>query len=129
MLADETTFRAADCGLLQEYTEVAGQAKSTGMSDALAVAQQDVKRSLDALDAPDQNRYLPEGEQTGNVWKRRFRGGEPCFNSLQSGKIKNDDCCDQAILSLVDSDVGAGYITDFAERKWALADFLYQLAL
>ena len=60
-------FGASDGGFLQKKSKMRSQAEPTGMGDALAVHEDQIRFEGEALEGGEERGAFPEGEQAGNI--------------------------------------------------------------
>ena len=87
VFTDQACFGNADARQVLEYTEMAGDAKTSGVGVALAVAEQQVWPAFEFAKSLPYGRNFPERQQTRHVWKSRGSSNDCMFHQSQISEV------------------------------------------
>lgn len=121
----ESAFCAAYGWFVEEQAEMGGQAESAGMSDSLAVNNEQVRLIFKPFDGGDADGRLAERKQAWYVWDGYLADRGFCFDEFKAGwwlyrnvgrfrsnraveRFQNDDAGDDVLAVFGESTVEAG---------------------
>ena len=90
-VADQARFGAAHGGQAEQHAQVAGQAESSRMGDALAVAEQGVHRCAQSAQRRQQRRGLPKGQQTRHIGESQRTAEGTAFDHPAALNVPSHD--------------------------------------
>ena len=105
VLAGEDGLAAADGGEVHEEPQMACDAESAGVGDALSVYHDEVRDGVQGLEGLDQHGDFPEGQEAGDVlhWRLGLNGSD--FANGEGGNVEDDNGAGGEALP-----VNAGYV-------------------
>ena len=112
MAADEALFCDADGGQAGQHAQVAGDAESARMGQALAVADEQVRQAFEFLQCRENRRRFPKGKQSRHVGKAGRQGDEGLLTEFQPWKSQHHDGGAGEPVIPVETHVDAGHRAD-----------------
>jgi len=116
--AYEATLGHAYGGDVQEEAQVAGDAEASGVGEAVAVDEEEVRRPLQLLEGAGEDGHLAEGEEAGDVGEGDGLVDEVVLDEAEVGVGEEDDGAaavrpfNSARGRFAEGDVGAGDVAD-----------------
>lgn len=90
-VADQARLGAAHGGQAKQHAQVAGQAESSRMGDALAVAEQGIHRRAQPAERRQQRWGLPKGQQTWHIGKLQRAAEGAAFDHPAAFNVPSHD--------------------------------------
>jgi len=91
MLSCQTALCNPDSGNIQQYTEVAGEAKAARMGDTLPIAQDQVRNGAELFEGLQDHRYFAKRQQTGPIGEGDRAFGHRLIQNLQTRIFQNNN--------------------------------------
>ena len=91
-----------------------GKADSSSMSDTLTVRNDEVRSNPEGLEGRQQRRYLPKGEEAGNVGECDLRTVYTVIEDFEIRKTQHDACRNRPFTA--ETDIDAAYPLNRSEH-------------